>query len=244
MPPPASQPQRFILIDEEWASTLVGLPMQVRNSWWKGYKKDDETINASTIVGVDFDAPRSNYFQLECVGEIYAMRYDAVYLYADVNHVAYEKFTLPPDALANPTSKDDVIAPIQKKRNKISVWRLDDNDDDDDVSDKDDDYFRTPKKRNNNAGKRKHKKRKMKSNPDFVLGAEFENEGTTDVDDEEEGVDDGMDDGNVPLVEPKNYGLTAAKDWTMHVGGGGRTIEPVLYTGEAEVFGIKLADGD
>ena len=30
----------------------------------------------------------------------------------------------------------------------------------------------------------------------------------------------------------------------MHVGGGGRTIEPVLYTGEADVFGVKLADGD
>ncbi len=43
------------------------------------------------------------------------MRYDAVYLYADVNHVDYEKFTLPPDALANPASKDDVIAPVQKK---------------------------------------------------------------------------------------------------------------------------------
>jgi hypothetical protein len=44
MPPPASQPQRVILIDEEWASTLIGLPMQVPNSWWKGYKKDGETI--------------------------------------------------------------------------------------------------------------------------------------------------------------------------------------------------------
>jgi hypothetical protein len=34
------------------------------------------------------------------------MRYDAVYLYVDVNHVDYEKFTLPPDTLANPASKD------------------------------------------------------------------------------------------------------------------------------------------
>ncbi len=70
------------------------------------HKKDDEILNAGTIVGVDFDAPWSNYFQLECVGNIYAMRYDAVYLYVDVNHVDYEKFTLPPDTLANPASKD------------------------------------------------------------------------------------------------------------------------------------------
>jgi hypothetical protein len=115
MPPPAFQPQHVVLIDKDWASTLVGLPMQVPNSWWKGYKKDKETMNAGTIVGVDFDAPRSNYFQHECVGKIYAMRYDGVYLYTDVNHVDYKKFTLPPDALAIPVSEDDAIAPVKKK---------------------------------------------------------------------------------------------------------------------------------
>lgn len=123
---------------------------------------------------------------------------------------------------------------------------MDDDNDDDDDSNEDDDYFDfvTPKKRNNNAGKRKHKKRKTTINPDFVLGAEFENEGTAEVDNEEEGVDDGMDDDNVPLVEPTKYGLTVAKDWMMHVGGGGPQINPVPYTGEAERFGIKLAEGD
>ena len=73
MPPPVSKHQCVILIDEEWASTLIGLPMQVPNSWWNGYNKDDKTLNVGTIVGVDFDAPQSNYFQLECVGKIYAM---------------------------------------------------------------------------------------------------------------------------------------------------------------------------
>ncbi|KAL3798585.1 hypothetical protein ACHAW5_000575 [Stephanodiscus triporus] len=83
MPPPVSQRQRVILIDKEWASTLIGLPMQVPNSWCNGYKQDDKTLNAGTIVGVYFDAPQSNNFQFECAGEIYAMQYDAVYLYAD-----------------------------------------------------------------------------------------------------------------------------------------------------------------
>jgi hypothetical protein len=160
------------------------------------------------------NAPQSNYFQLECVGKIYAMRYDAVYLYADVNHDDYKKFTLPPDALANRANKD-VIAPVQKKRNKHSTWRLDNNDDDDDDNDNDD-YFATPKKRNNNAGKRKHKKRKTTINHDFVLGAEFGNEGTADVDNEEGG-DDNMDNDDGPMGEPpKKYGMTMAKDWTMH----------------------------
>ena len=45
--------------------------MQVPNSWWKCYKKDSERLSAAgTIVGVDFDTPQSNYFQLKCVGKI------------------------------------------------------------------------------------------------------------------------------------------------------------------------------
>jgi hypothetical protein len=67
-----------------------------------------------------------NYIQLECVAEIYAMRYDAIYLYADVNHVGYKKITLPPDAPANPANKDKVIAPVQKKRRKTQCggWTM------------------------------------------------------------------------------------------------------------------------
>jgi hypothetical protein len=153
------------------------------------------------------------------------MQYDAIYLYADVNHVDYKKFTLPPDALANPASKDDVIVPVQKKRHNISMWRLDDDkdEDDNDNNNEDDDDFTTPNKRNNNAGKRKHKKRKTTIIPDFVLGVEFENEGTAGVDDEEGG-DDGIDDDDGPMVEPKKYGMIVAKDWTMHISGGGRPI--------------------
>ena len=153
MPPPVSQRQRIVLIDEEWASTLIGLPMQMPNSWWNGYNKNNKTLNVGTIVGVNFDAPQSNYFQLECVGEIYVMQYDAVYLYADVNHANYKKYSLPPDAPTNPENEDEVIAPVQKKRTKIAAWRLDDdgkdNDKDDDAAN---DYFATPK-RNNKPGK-------------------------------------------------------------------------------------------
>jgi hypothetical protein len=95
------------------------------------------------------------------------MQNDDIYLYADVNHVDYKKFTLSPDAPANPANKDKVIVPIQKKRNKISMWRLDNNDDDNNDN-SNDDYFATPKKRNNNASKQKHKKRKTTINHDFL----------------------------------------------------------------------------
>jgi hypothetical protein len=122
--------------------------MQVPNSWWKGCKKDDKRQNAGTIVSVNLDTPQSNYFQLK----IYIMQYGTVYLYADVNHVNYKKITLPPDAPTNPANKDKVIAPVQKKRNKISTWRLDD-DDDNNNDNNSNDYFATAKKCNNNAGK-------------------------------------------------------------------------------------------
>ncbi len=55
MLPPVSLQQHVVLIGEEWASTLIGLPMLVPNSWWKGYKRDNNPLNASTTIGVDFD---------------------------------------------------------------------------------------------------------------------------------------------------------------------------------------------
>jgi hypothetical protein len=115
----SSQRQRVVLIDEEWAATLVGLPMAVPNSWWQGYKRDDDTLNAGTIVGVDFDQPNSKYLQLESGDKIYAMRYDAVYQYVDMDHANYDaaKFHLPLSAPANPEHEGGVrIAPQKKKK--------------------------------------------------------------------------------------------------------------------------------
>jgi hypothetical protein len=114
MPPPVSQCQCIILIDKEWTCTLFRLPMQVPNSWWKGYKKDDKMLNAGTIVGVDFDAPQSNNFHLECINEIYAMQNDAIYIFAGVKHADYNKFTLSPVAPTKSMNKDKVIAPLKK----------------------------------------------------------------------------------------------------------------------------------
>jgi hypothetical protein len=83
MTPPVG---KGVPINEEWAASLIGLRMQVPNLWWKGFE-GDEILNKGTIVGVDFNAAKLNYFQLELANEkgaYCAMQYDAVHLYADV----------------------------------------------------------------------------------------------------------------------------------------------------------------
>jgi hypothetical protein len=157
IPLPAPLCQHIVIIDKEWAASLVGLPMLVPNSWWQGYKRDNETLNPGTIVGVNFNAAHSKYFQLKCAGKIYAMRYDAVYLYAYTDHANYDvmKFHLPGLAIANQANEEGVT--VHRKRK--SVWREKENEEEN----ADNDYFATPKPRNKPAGKRKHKKQKQQS---------------------------------------------------------------------------------
>jgi hypothetical protein len=113
MPLPAPLRQHIVFIDEEWASTLVGLPMLVPNSWWKSYRRDDNTLDVGAIIGVDFNQPSLTYFQLKCAGKIYAMHYNAVHLYTDLDHASYNaiKFCLPMVAPANPENEEGVTAP-------------------------------------------------------------------------------------------------------------------------------------
>ena len=236
----SSQRQRVVLVDEEWAATLVGLPMAVPNSWWEGYKRDDDTLNAGTIVGVDFHQPNSKYFQLECGDEIYAMRYDAVYQYVDTDHASYDaaKFRLPLSAPANPEHERGVtIAPRKKKKQTIL---RDDEDDDDDEDEGSDDYFATPPKRSKPAvRKRKHNKRKATINPDLVFGA-VANAGAGAND----GIEASVDEDPTTTADPNRYTMTDKVDWTRRENGTGRIIEPVPYTGPSELFDIELEDGD
>jgi len=76
----------------------------------EGLKKGRQAAECQTIVGVNFDAPQSNYFLFECDGEIYAMGYyDTIYLCADANHADQKKT---PFLLMH---KDDMIVPVKKK---------------------------------------------------------------------------------------------------------------------------------
>ena len=98
--------------------------MLVPNSWLEGYRRDNNTLNAGTIVGVDFDQPHSKYFQPKCGNEIYAMRNDAVHEYVDADHMTYDtmKFCLLLNAPANPANEDGLILQ-QNKKQKI-IWRM------------------------------------------------------------------------------------------------------------------------
>jgi hypothetical protein len=123
MTPPASQRQHIVLVDKDWAATLIGFPMMVPNSWWNGYRKrkDDNTLNPGTIVGVDFDRPHLNYFQLKCGNEIYVMRYDTIYQYVDMDYATYNAstFCLPLSAPANPEHEGGVMIAPRKKNNCV-----------------------------------------------------------------------------------------------------------------------------
>jgi hypothetical protein len=154
MPPPVSLPQRVVLIDEEWARTLIGLLMQVPNVWWKGCKKDDVRLNAGTIVGINFDAPNLTYFQLKCNGKIYAMQYDAVFLFANLGHAHYDAkiIWLTRVTPANPANEEGVIAPAKKMRTTKSVGDFKEDEEYDG-----DDYFTTPPNCNNSNAARKGK---------------------------------------------------------------------------------------
>jgi hypothetical protein len=71
-------------IDLEWAEALVGLRLNVPNSWWPGFV--DGGLNRGQIAAVNLDAPNEYYFKVELDDELgahYAMRYDSVLLYAD-----------------------------------------------------------------------------------------------------------------------------------------------------------------
>ena len=83
--------------------------MQVPDLWWKGFE--------GNIVGVNLSAEK---------GAIYAMQYDAVHLYADVDHRDFQKFRLPCDATSNTAIEDEVIAPSPKKKSKHIGWLLHD----------------------------------------------------------------------------------------------------------------------
>ena len=69
-----------IPINLEWAETLVGLRLNVPNSWWPGFF--DGGINQGWIVTINFE--NVFYFKVELNDKLrahYAMRYDSVLLY-------------------------------------------------------------------------------------------------------------------------------------------------------------------
>ena len=68
-------------INSEWAEALVGLRLNVPNSWWPGYV--DSGVNRGRIAAVNLGATNEYYFKVELddkPGAHYAICYASVLL--------------------------------------------------------------------------------------------------------------------------------------------------------------------
>jgi hypothetical protein len=116
---------RHIPIDSEWAEALVGLRLNIPNSWWPGFV--DGGLNRGRIAAINFDALNAYYFEVELDDELgahYAMRYDSVLLYADEGQPGFSRFRLPMMCTGNP---DDEVARVKVLRGKNGGAMVDDN---------------------------------------------------------------------------------------------------------------------
>ena len=113
MPPTFVQ---HIPIDSEWVEALVGLRLNVPNSWWRGFV--DGGLNRGRIATVNLDALNAYYFKVELnnkLGAHYAMCYDSVLLYTDEEQPGFLHFRLP---MLCPGSPDDEMVRVKVLRGK------------------------------------------------------------------------------------------------------------------------------
>jgi len=266
MPPTFVQ---HIPIDSEWAEALVGLRLNVPNSWWPvaGLRR-----RRSRIAAINLDAPNAFYFEVELDNELgahYAMRYDSVLLYADEGQPGFLRFRLPMLCPGNP---DDKIVRVRVLIGKNGGTMVDDDFTDKEIVDGDEDvdFFdsrddavndandaddgsysegapATKKKRKKTGGKRATKRNKTLNsttiNPDLVLRS-----GERDADGEEgdadgySGGDDDIDSDN-DFFENKRYEKSKAKICTKHTDGQpGREIHPIPFGGTADTFCPKVSE--
>ena len=95
-------------INPEWGENLVGLRMVVPLSWWSGYSGAELPLGKIA----KFDVTASPSFLLEVNGEpgdTYAIRYDAVLAYAQVEHPTFKNFRLPNMMPEEPVPDDTVV---------------------------------------------------------------------------------------------------------------------------------------
>jgi hypothetical protein len=220
-------------VDTEWGESLVGLRMAVPLSWWPGYTgtelslgkiaKFDGTASPPFLLAVD-DEP----------GDTYAMRYDAVLAYAQVEHPTFGSFRLP-DAMPEEPSPDDTVVVRRRgrgrrrrgrKRRRVRapassrLPRASDDSSADEVDSDDDE--------------------------DDDGEATDDDEDDEDEDDDEVVVGDALDADDDEVV----VGRTDAKDWKKVTEANlraGRRIDPIPYTpreGDGDLFDVKISEED
>jgi hypothetical protein len=112
-----------VSVDKEWAESLIGLRMQVEESWWDGCS--GSTLYPGRIAAVNFDDAVGRFFLLqldeEREGETYPMRYDAVLHYADEQHPNFSRFHLPDGLLEDPADEEITLAQLQKRKKRSTT---------------------------------------------------------------------------------------------------------------------------
>ena len=104
------------VIDPEWGESLVVLRMAVPLSWWPEYTGTELSLDKVT----KFDAAVSPLFLLvvnDKPGNMYAMRYDTVLAYAQVEYPTVGSFRLP-DTMPEEPSPDDTIVVWRRGRRR------------------------------------------------------------------------------------------------------------------------------
>jgi hypothetical protein len=112
-----------VYVYKEWAESLIGLRMQVEESWWDGCS--GSTLYPGRIAAVNFDDAVGRFFLLqldeEREGETYPMRYDAVLHYADEQHPNFSRFHLPDGLLEDPADEEITLAQLQKRKKRSTT---------------------------------------------------------------------------------------------------------------------------
>ena len=100
MPSVLSTEQKPPPLDPEWANSLVGLSLLVPDSWWPGY--DGEEKNHGVILSVDFTNTKQRFFNVDVDGNVYCMRYAAVFHFADSSQRGFDRYRLPRHPVTSP----------------------------------------------------------------------------------------------------------------------------------------------
>ena len=87
--------------DPEWAGSLRTMRMKIPSSIWPGFEDCDD-LNDGYIVSIDWSKPNRAFFQVSVDGHVYPFRYEAIFLYADVNQEGFQRFDLPRYPIRNP----------------------------------------------------------------------------------------------------------------------------------------------
>jgi len=117
-----------MVVDQKWASSLVGIRLKVPAHWWNNCSGN--TLYAGQIADINFSDDAKRYFMLKLDSEenrnLYPMRYDAVLRYADKEHPTHSRFDLPekPPAPADPNvtksgkrkSREELVQAVPKAK--------------------------------------------------------------------------------------------------------------------------------